>query len=148
MLLMMTITGCAASQNQTLATQLQFRVGDLERELDAKEQEIGYLKDEVKKLTYEVDNLRTQIKPEPTAQRMTKGSIPQAADSEGIIRVPVSSEKVQLALKNAGYYEGAVDGKIGSGTKAAISRFQREHNIKSDGIVGKQTWTLLKDYLE
>jgi peptidoglycan hydrolase-like protein with peptidoglycan-binding domain len=65
-----------------------------------------------------------------------------------VIRVAISAENVQIALKNAGYYKGNIDGKVGSGTKAAISRFQRDRGLKADGIVGKKTWMELEKYLQ
>jgi len=55
---------------------------------------------------------------------------------------------VQSALKNAGYYNGSIDGKIGGKTKAAISEFQKDHDLTSDGIIGKKTWAELKYYIE
>jgi peptidoglycan hydrolase-like protein with peptidoglycan-binding domain len=54
---------------------------------------------------------------------------------------------IQNALKNAGYYDGAVDGKIGSKTRSAIEEFQRANDLKADGKVGKKTWNKLKEYL-
>jgi peptidoglycan hydrolase-like protein with peptidoglycan-binding domain len=50
-------------------------------------------------------------------------------------------------LKNAGYYAGAVDGKIGPITKKAIEEFQKANNLKADGKVGPKTWELLKGHL-
>jgi len=58
-----------------------------------------------------------------------------------------SKKDIQNALKNAGYYNGAVDGKIGSKTRSAIEEFQRANDLKADGKVGKKTWNKLKDYL-
>ena len=125
-------TGCATTQNQTMTTQLQLRVGELERQLSAKDDEIGQLKDEVKGLSYEMDRLKT-AKRQPAASEYSSRST--AADGESI-RVAASVEQVQSALKKAGFYQGNIDGKIGSGTKAAIAKFQGDHNLKADGVVG------------
>lgn len=59
----------------------------------------------------------------------------------------LSSKQIQRALQNAGYYKGAIDGKVGPKTKAAIVQFQRSNGLKADGIVGKKTVTALKKYL-
>jgi peptidoglycan hydrolase-like protein with peptidoglycan-binding domain len=67
-------------------------------------------------------------------------------DKEQVIRVSVSPVVIQQALQNAGFYKGAIDGKIGSGTKSAIVNFQKSKGIKADGIIGRQTWELLKAY--
>ncbi len=55
---------------------------------------------------------------------------------------------VQQALKNAGFYQGSVDGKPGPLTKTAIREFQRVQGLKMDGVVGKRTWEKLSPYLE
>lgn len=57
-----------------------------------------------------------------------------------------STKQIQQALKNAGFYQGSVDGKSGPMTKDAVREFQRVHGLKDDGVVGKQTWTKLSAY--
>lgn len=37
------------------------------------------------------------------------------------------------------YYNGAIDGKAGAQTKAAVKRFQRGHGLTQDGIYGANT---------
>lgn len=59
----------------------------------------------------------------------------------------LSPKKIQTALKNAGYYTGAIDGKIGHKTRAAIKKFQTVNNLKADGVVGKKTTAALSTYL-
>ena len=54
---------------------------------------------------------------------------------------------IQTALKNAGFYSGVVDGKIGPKTKKAIEAFQKANNLKADGKIGPKTWDLLKTHL-
>ncbi len=61
--------------------------------------------------------------------------------------VNLSARQIQKALKSAGFYQGAVDGKIGSKTKSAIIKFQKAHNLKADGVVGKRTAMELNKYL-
>ena len=51
--------------------------------------------------------------------------------------------EVQRRLKLWGYYNGAVDGVFGEGTKAAIIRFQKKNGLTADGIVGKATYKAL-----
>jgi len=53
--------------------------------------------------------------------------------------VQLSPKQIQRALKNAGYYDGPIDGKIGPKTKQAILKFQKANGLKIDGIVGKMT---------
>jgi peptidoglycan hydrolase-like protein with peptidoglycan-binding domain len=54
-----------------------------------------------------------------------------------------SGTEIQTALKNAGYYAGPIDGKIGSMTKKAIQEFQKANGLEVDGKVGPKTWALL-----
>jgi len=61
--------------------------------------------------------------------------------------VQASPKDIQTALKNAGFYKGAIDGKLGKGTRRATRKFQRANNLFVDGKVGKNTWDLLKEYL-
>lgn len=56
---------------------------------------------------------------------------------------PATAE-IQKALKNAGYYAGAIDGKKGPKTKKAIEDFQRANSLEADGKVGPKTWAKLK----
>ncbi len=58
-----------------------------------------------------------------------------------------TGKEIQTALKNAGLYTGAVDGKIGPMTKKAIEEFQKVNNLKADGKVGPKTWELLRQHL-
>jgi len=55
--------------------------------------------------------------------------------------------EIQTALKNAGFYTGVIDGKIGQMTKKAIEAFQKANNLLADGKVGPKTWAALSKYL-
>ena len=58
-----------------------------------------------------------------------------------------SANEIQTALKNAGFYTGNVDGKIGPKSKKAIEDFQSANGLKVDGKVGLKTWEALGKYL-
>ena len=58
-----------------------------------------------------------------------------------------SAIEIQTALKNAGLYTGAIDGKIGPMTKKAIEEFQKANNLQADGKVGPKTWVALSRFL-
>jgi peptidoglycan hydrolase-like protein with peptidoglycan-binding domain len=59
-----------------------------------------------------------------------------------------TTREIQQALQNAGFYQGAVDGKLGPITRESIKEFQRVHGLTDDGLVGKQTWAKLKAYAD
>ena len=47
--------------------------------------------------------------------------------------------KIQTKLKRWGYYSGNIDGIYGSGTLAAVKKFQQKNGLTVDGIAGKKT---------
>ena len=53
------------------------------------------------------------------------------------------TERLQARLKELGYYTGAVDGKHGPATEAAIRLFQQRNGLDADGIVGPATSAVL-----
>jgi len=55
--------------------------------------------------------------------------------------------EIQTALKNAGFYAGNIDGKIGPKSKKAVEDFQSANGLKVDGKVGAKTWEALAKYL-
>lgn len=86
----------------------------------------------------------------PIAKAETKQAVTPTASAVNL--PPSGSEKpsgkdIQTALKNAGYYAGDIDGKIGPKTKKAIEEFQKVNNLKVDGKVGPKTWALLSIHL-
>jgi peptidoglycan hydrolase-like protein with peptidoglycan-binding domain len=55
--------------------------------------------------------------------------------------------EIQTALKNAGFYSGNIDGKIGPKSKKAIENFQKANGLKVDGKVGPKTWEAMSKHL-
>lgn len=58
-----------------------------------------------------------------------------------------TAQEIQTALKNAGYYTGSIDGKVGPLTKKAIEEFQKANALQADGKVGPKTWAVLSPHL-
>lgn len=86
------------------------------------------------------------------AQTVATETIPPTAAPELAARpaaIPQENRArdIQRALKNAGFYAGAIDGKIGPRTKRAIEDFQTAKGLKADGKVGPKTWAELEKYL-
>lgn len=124
------LSGCATlgkGQDPEIQ-QLQGRVNSLELELERKNREIETLENEL----------------EARSSRSVR-----AVERPDIVHEPaqLSKKQIQEALKNAGFYEGPIDGKIGLKSKDAILAFQKENGLKVDGVVGPQTSSELRRYL-
>jgi hypothetical protein len=55
---------------------------------------------------------------------------------------------VQNVLKNVGFYPFAIDGKYGIGTYKAVYAFQKQYNLKADGVVGDKTYKKLLEFVQ
>jgi len=148
------LSGCATTQMKTQNEQIESRITDLEKNLQAKDAEIVDLQYQVKDLSSKVGTPKPgdsdQASPETpsTTDQTELSKTPEVSDNAQIIRVKVRPEKIQRALKSAGVYTGPVDGKIGQGTKEAIIEFQKSHGLKADGVLGRKTWEELKVFLK
>ncbi len=103
-----------------------------------------------------VPSTETLATPEPAQTVATEtippSAAPQVADKpaqqQAVAQDKASRNKeIQTALKNAGFYAGAVDGKLGPKTRKAIEAFQKSKSLKADGKVGPKTWAELQSYL-
>jgi len=54
---------------------------------------------------------------------------------------------IQKILKSEGFYLGAIDGKTGPRTSAAIKNFQKKNGLSPDGRIGPKTLSKLNDFL-
>lgn len=132
-LLVVASTGCVSkSQHQHEVSVLQGQVSQMDAALKAQQQQNQTLQTQL-------DSLRG-----PRA-----GAVPEYKDA--MYRTPsgfeLSTAEIQKALKGAGYYSGASDGKMGPDSREALRNFQRDNGLKADGVCGKQTWAKLKTHL-
>ncbi|MGE0267047.1 MAG: peptidoglycan-binding protein [Candidatus Omnitrophota bacterium] len=147
------LIGCATSgrKYELELQQCQQRVISLNQELKDKERELASLR-------YTLENSEKESFPRTTTAPVKKSPAPKVYPSQrddmdtrpaekSYSSVP-STNQIQRALKNAGYYNGPVDGKIGVKTQEAIIRFQKDNGLKADGKVGQKTWSELKEHLE
>lgn len=126
------LSGCATGRKKKdLEIQgLRNQVSVLETQIQSKDEEINRLRDALGK-----------ARPEAVAGEVTKKKIIAEVKSRP------NAKQIQIALRNAGYNPGPIDGRMGRQTREAIRAFQRTNNLLVDGRVGKQTWSLLKEYL-
>jgi len=144
------LTGCAATQKASPINQLEIKMAQLEKELRDRDTQIEELRYEVQELSRQGEDKDAYSMNEPLEELGPNN--PQSPISSDIssdtIRVPVSGRDVQRALQSAGYYDGSIDGKVGKKTKQAIRDFQLANELTSDGVVGRKTWDMLKTYLK
>lgn len=131
------LSGCATARKQKdLEIQgLRNQISVLESQIQSKDEEINSLKETLAKATQEKQTLQVSTK-----QASRKKLI-------GEIKSRPNVKQIQIALENAGYEPGPIDGRMGKQTRDAIKAFQRAYNLSTDGKVGKQTWNLLREYL-
>jgi peptidoglycan hydrolase-like protein with peptidoglycan-binding domain len=95
----------------------------------------------------------TQVAPEATAPTGAPQATVVSTTEAKLEPLPPSgpykpsAKEIQGALKNAGFYVGSVDGKLGPKSKKAIEEFQKANGLTADGKVGPKTWTALSRYL-
>ena len=58
--------------------------------------------------------------------------------SSGVARGGSVVAEVQQELSRAGYYRGAIDGVIGSGTRSAIRAYERANGLRVDGRIDQE----------
>jgi len=98
------------------------------------------------------ENLTSQAaaKAEAVSTSMQPGAVPastpEVAQTVTSVAKP-TGEEIQTALKNAGYYSGVIDGKLGPKSKKAIEDFQKDNGLVADGKVGAKTWSKLQAHL-
>ena len=125
--LLITLTGCASSsQHESQISSLQMQLAETQAALKAEQEK----------------NLALQRGPAVPVESY-KGAIYRTATGFEIPAIDI-----QKALKNAGYYSGTADGKIGPDSREAIRNFQKDNGLTADGVCGRQTWNKLKTHLE
>jgi len=140
------ISGCATtgSSRQVLEQRVNTLESDLRSEKEANMQarsSVQYLQDALAAQKEEQAALKAEF--EKTQKRLESLETPVKFDPKTL-----DGKEIQKALKNAGYYEGEIDGVIGSKTKEAIKKFQEANKLTADGVVGSKTWSLLAKHLE
>ncbi len=81
-----------------------------------------------------------------TANDKTVSSIEEIGSAPSASKEGDSGNKVvklQQALELLGYYSGTIDGNYGAKTVAAVKRFQKNRDMKEDGIAGASTLRVL-----
>lgn len=108
-----------------------------------KENQVNFKREKIEPITF-----LPEEKPKDTKSKEDVLRIMGPQDKETKPELPKDKKKqIQMALKNAGFYKGPIDGNIGAKTRQAIKEFQTANGLKADGIVGRRTWEKLNKYL-
>lgn len=128
------LMGCTTIRKKNLEQQgLRNQIQALEVQLREKDQQLLNLRETLAKEVQEKEELSKKVA--ATTKVM------------GEVKSRPNVRQIQIALKNAGYNPGTIDGKMGKNTREAIKAFQKAKGLAVDGRVGKLTWSLLRDYL-
>jgi peptidoglycan hydrolase-like protein with peptidoglycan-binding domain len=129
-------SGCATTrQSRELELQsLRNQITVLESQIQSREQEISTLKEAL-------------AKPVTAPAECPQAGKGKARLASAAKRSGSRAKNIQTALKNAKFYSGPIDGKIGPEARQAVIAFQKANKLRPDGRVGKKTWKLLKNYL-
>lgn len=130
-LLIFSLSGCATTGKEAVnleTEQLKARVSELEEELKQKDEMLDYFEAQLR----ESQKAEERALKEKTSEKSSK----------------LSGRQIQTALKNAGFYNGPIDGKIGKQTRRAIRQFQKAQGLPADGLAGAKTCLKLKNFLK
>jgi len=121
--LLASLSGCASwGKKGNLEVQgLKNQISVLESQVQSKDQEISSLRESLDK----------------TNESLAKGSIYSAKSHP-------KAKQIQIALRDAGFDPGKIDGKIGKKTIEAIKQYQQANNLPVTGKMDKKTWSLLR----
>lgn len=134
----LTAAGCVTTRGarNIEAQKLKSRISYLEAETSRKDREIQQLKGTAAAFEKALENTKYL----QYSEKMEK-------ESKNSNSLQLSALEIQKALKRAGFYNGPVDGKIGTQTRDAIKAFQKAKGLKIDGVVGRSTWAVLNKHL-
>jgi outer membrane murein-binding lipoprotein Lpp len=138
------LSGCQTTNYKQQVDTLSNKVETLESAIQDRDRELSQLQGQVDQMNRQlIDQQKAN-----QAKEKARMAAPDTKDRLGIIKVNVPATDIQAALKEAGFYSGNIDGKVGANTISAIAAFQKANNLPSDSIVGPKTWEALRTYLK
>jgi len=144
--LVLLLVGCSTVSSKRINS-LETKVGALEAKVDSVEQRQSAIEGQTGESRESVGYLKGKVDSRGPSTVVVTG----LKGNEGYLyksgKKSLTHKDIQLALKNAGFYNGTIDSKIGKNTKRAIREFQKTNGLKADGIVGPKTRDLLLQYL-
>jgi peptidoglycan hydrolase-like protein with peptidoglycan-binding domain len=113
--------------------------------------------EEVKGIKTKVDTLESKVEGIESKQSDAERAMAAKEAEAGTASTNISTKdrpgkdqesikEIQGCLRNAGFYDGKIDGVKGKQTRKAIREFQKANGLTPDGVVGKKTWEVLCKY--
>lgn len=145
-LVAMVCAGCNAMTPQKRASLYQSEIDRLSAEKAILERELREerIRRERAEAIVLADRADRMLPPDETSGTVSVEA--PAAPAKPVSAKPQSVKEIQMALANAGYEPGPIDGKMGSKTREAVRRFQKDAGLKADGVVGPVTWSKLGQF--
>jgi len=137
------VTGCSTVGKRM--NNLETKMGALEAKVDSVEQRQSAIEGQTGESRESVGYLKGKVDSRGPSTVVVTGAQGNAGYLYG--KKSLTHKDIQIALKNANFYTGPIDGKIGKNTKKAIREFQKANGLKADGKVGLKTRELLLQYL-
>lgn len=160
------LSGCATMDSalENEVQELRKQTNLLQSQMQEKDTQIGTLRQDLEKSSREKELLASH-QAQIEEKEKTIASLQASLDKEAKARARLAEQvgvltgrykgqdssayirQIQVALANAGYEPGAVDGIMGSKTRKALRYFQKANGLDINGKVDKKTWLKLKIYL-
>ena len=134
------ISGC-----ETVPKKFKEEVSGIKTKVDTLESRVGGVEEKqagLERTTAEQNQALEELKTRKETKEKTNISVKPRSS----VRSKEHTKEIQAYLKNAGFYNGKIDGVKGRNTKRAIKEFQTANGLNPDGVVGKKTWELLSKY--
>jgi len=138
------LAGCSTVSSKRLNS-LETKLSTLEAKVDSVEQRQSAIEGQTGESRESVGYLKGKVDSRGPSTVVVTGAQGNAGYLYG--KKSLTHKDIQIALKNANFYTGPIDGKIGKNTKKAIREFQKTNGLKADGVVGPKTRDLLMQYL-
>ena len=140
-ILIFAVSGCS-----TVPKKFKEEVAGIKTKMDTLEAKVGGVESrqaEVERVTSEQAQTIEELKAKKERVRIIKTNVSVKPRQS---RKKEKTKEIQACLRNAGFYDGEIDGVKGRNTKRAIKEFQKANGLDADGVVGPKTWEALKKY--
>lgn len=142
--------GCASLAPQKHDPQvapMQERISQLESEVSVKTAELNELASALERQQQEKEKLLAAFEAKKGIPADLSESLQEEYRASLEKSYYMSVIQLQMALRNSGFDPGIIDGKMGQSTRAALKEFQGANGLAADGILSRQTWEMLQEYL-